>query len=106
MAFDSIHSRCIEKTICNQFSDEIIEESLEADPVKRTFVTNRRVARQRGHMRWACEGMQNVVSRIGRKIGRRMGWDPDNRRQSPTVMGSIINSITNLPKPPITAVKQ
>ena len=35
---DNVHKKCIQKTICNEFSDEVVEMTERIDPVKRTVV--------------------------------------------------------------------
>ena len=38
MAVDNVHSQCIQKTVCDEMAEEIVENSVELDPVKRTWV--------------------------------------------------------------------
>ena len=38
LAADKVHNKCMQKTICSEFSDEIVEMTEMVDPVKRTIV--------------------------------------------------------------------
>ena len=38
LAADNVHKKCLQKTICSEFSDEVVEVKERIDPVKRTIV--------------------------------------------------------------------
>ena len=86
LAIDGVHNKCIQKTICDEFSAEIVENSVELDPVKRTWVYKPKVIQRRGRLRWIGDLIFNGLS----KVARRVGFVPNsNRRQSLGVMGSV-----------------
>ena len=72
----------MQKTICDRFADEVIEEKPELDPVKRSWVLKRKVVKPRGNWRWMGDIILNGVSRVARRIGfvpnsnRRQGGNP------------------------------
>ena len=84
LAIDGVHSNCIQKTICDEFSQEIVENSVELDPVKRTWVYKPKVIQRRGRLRWIGDLIANGLSKVARKVG----FVPNsNRRQSTGLMG-------------------
>ena len=87
LAMDNVHSQCIQKTLCDEVSDEILSNSLELDPVKRTYVYVPKIIKPKGRLRWIGDLFTNALGRIGRK----MGIIPTNRRQSSGPMGAMFN---------------
>jgi len=51
LAADKVHKKCMQKTLCSEFSDEVIEITEEKDPVKRTVVRVPKVVRRKGRLR-------------------------------------------------------
>jgi len=51
LAADKVHKKCMQKTLCSEFSDEVVELKEEVDPVKRTIVFVPRVVKPRGRLR-------------------------------------------------------
>ena len=76
LALDEVHSQCLQKNLCSEFSEEVTENSLELDPVKRTYYNVPKVIHRRGRLRWIGDLIVNAMNRVGRRIG--IG----NRRQS------------------------
>ena len=91
LALDTVHSNCMQKTLCTEFADEIVENSLELDPVKRSWVYIPKVVQKRGRLRWIGDIIANAVNRVGRKIGLAA---TNNRRQSTAGLG-ILGTMTN-----------
>ena len=93
LAIDGVHSKCMQKTICDRFADEVIEEKPELDPVKRSWVLKRKVVKPRGNWRWMGDIIVNGVSRVARRIGfvpnsnRRHGGNP--------ILGPIASFVHN-----------
>lgn len=51
LAADGIHKNCMQKALCNEFADEVVEFDERVDPVKRTIVYVPRVIKPRGKLR-------------------------------------------------------
>jgi hypothetical protein len=104
LALDSVHSKCMQKTLCSEFAAEIIEASAELDPVKRTWVFKPKIVQRRGRLRWIGDMITNSV----KKVGRRIGLVPtDNRRQAGpggllgSMMGFAASRFHDIPLPSI-----
>ena len=104
MAIDDVHSKCIQKTVCDEITDEIVENSVELDPVKRTWVYKPKVIKKRGRLRWIGDLIVNGLSRVARRIG----FVPNsNRRQSGGFMGNMATfAMTNFNRIPRDAMIQ
>ena len=77
LGFDTVHSQCMQKTICSEVSNPIIDFRADLDPVKRTWVYQPKVIKKRGRLRWIGDAIFNGVAKVARKIG----LAPSNRRQ-------------------------
>ena len=86
LAMDKVHSQCVQKSICEQFSDEIIDTNsiVEENSIKRSYVPPK-VIKERGRLRWIGDMFFNTLGKFGRKIG----IIPTNRRQSSSAMGTM-----------------
>lgn len=62
LAADGVHKKCMQRTLCNQFSGEIIETRAEFDPVKRSLVLVPKVIQERGKLRWIGDMIVNFFS--------------------------------------------
>ena len=71
---DSIHANCLQKIVCNEFADQVIEVSTQVDPVKRTVVHVPKVVKPRGRLRWIGDVLANGLSRVSRRLGDPTGW--------------------------------
>jgi hypothetical protein len=82
--------------------DEIVEISVELDPVKRTWVYKPKVIKKRGRLRWIGDLIVNGLSRVARRIG----FVPNsNRRQSGGFMGNMATfAVTNFNRIPREAM--
>ena len=69
LGMDTVHKKCLQKTLCNSVSDEIVERTLVTDPVKRTLVYVPRVIQPKGALRWIVDILFDGFSRMARKIG-------------------------------------
>ena len=69
LGMDTVHKNCLQKTLCNSVSDEIVERTLVTDPVKRTLVYVPRVIQPKGALRWIVDILFDGFSRMARKIG-------------------------------------
>ena len=78
LAMDNVHNSCVQKTLCDEMSGEIVDNTLELDPVKRSYVPVPKIIKEKGRLRWIGDMFTNALGRIGRK----MGIIPTNRRQS------------------------
>ena len=104
LAVDNVHSQCIQKTVCDEMAEEIVENSVELDPVKRTWVYKPKVIKKRGRLRWIGDLIVNGLSRAARRIG----FVPNsNRRQSGGFMGNMATiAMTGFHKIPRDAMIQ
>ena len=59
LAADGVHKKCIQRTLCDQFSGEVIETRAEFDPVKRSLVLIPTVVKERGKLRWIGDMIVN-----------------------------------------------
>ena len=59
LAADAAHSKCMQRTLCDQFSGEVIETRTEFDPVKRSLVLIPTVVKERGKLRWIGDMIVN-----------------------------------------------
>lgn len=101
--FDAVHSKCLQKTMCSEFSDEIVANDVELDPVKRTWVYKPKLIQRKGRLRWLGDILANGVSRMARRIG----FAPTNRRQSPTLLGSAASfALSSFGKVPLDSIVQ
>ena len=78
LALDGVHSKCVQKSICNEFSNEIVETTAKIDPVKRTLVYVPKIVKRRGRLRWMGDLVVNGLSKMGTKLGLLSS----NRRQA------------------------
>ena len=69
LGFDAVHNQCLQKTLCGEVSDEIVERSLVPDPVKRTLVYKTKVIQPKGSLRWIVDLVFGGVSRVARNMG-------------------------------------
>ena len=100
---DSVHSKCMQKTMCSEFADEIIDNCVELDPVKRTWVYKPKIIQRKGRLRWIGDMVSQGVS----KISRTLGLYKSNRRQSPTLLGSVASfALENFGKIPLQSIVQ
>ena len=90
LAMDKVHNSCVQKTLCDEMAGEIVDNTLELDPVKRSYVPVPKIIKEKGRLRWIGDMFTNALGRIGRK----MGIIPTNRRQSsgpPNIMTSMFH---------------
>ena len=90
LAMDNVHNSCVQKTLCDEMAGEIVDNTLELDPVKRSYVPVPKIIKEKGRLRWIGDMFTNALGRIGRK----MGIIPTNRRQSsgpPNIMTSMFH---------------
>ena len=66
---DSVHKKCMQKMICQEFSDEVVEVVEETDPVKRTVVRVPKVVQRRGKLRWIGDMVETAVSLVSDRLG-------------------------------------
>lgn len=101
LAFDSVHGQCVQKTLCSEFADEIIEATAELDPVKRTYVYKPHIKQRKGKLRWIGDTIYNAIS----GMGRRLGIGPGNRRQAPSGIAAFTalaaSAIKSIPLPSV-----
>ena len=88
LGMDIVHNKCIQRTLCGEMGNAIIDIRADVDPVKRTFVYAPKVIKQRGRLRWIGDAIVNGVAKVASKIG----LGPNNRRQGEG--GWVGNAIT------------
>ena len=93
LGLDTVHSQCIQKTVCSEMGNQIIDVRADLDPVKRTWVYQPKVIKKRGRLRWIGDAIFDSVAKVARKIGL---VPNSNRRQGDGGMvGNAIAFTTN-----------